>query len=936
MSRALSDQVSLPRVTVVIINWNYARYLPQTLRSVLAQDYPGLSCLFVDNGSDDGSFEIASDLVGHDPRFHLLRLDRNYGQLGALFKVFGEVEGDFVVLLDADDMLDPAFISSHVQVHLALPKAVAFTSANVIEIDAEQRAKTGGYQSLGSPLPWNSPALAPASRAIRVPTISDDDFAELSTRSSAIPVWHTGWFWSPGSANMYRRSILRLVMQARADGVYKRAADAYLNPLCHALGGSALIDIPLSFYRIHDDNYFSLREALAGLHTGRPEFEHLHASLTEETVDYLFSESAKFRALLGGERFWNVPEQVAYTLTGKSPYRSAAFASSAARHLRALLDAIGEHALLRELPPRLRRRDAAPMLRAAIEQRLPRTLAFRLARAIARLDNAPWLPRGFLHHPPPPRGYSPTPRNFGPVAVLSADPPLIKTGIAYDEWIGIAGAFGHRFGNVPAGFLIYPTWSIEPVEKIAAIANAAREHVRRYPDHRLVYMANTQREADLLAGRGLTAIFLNKNFTVSERIFRPLDDVTPDFDAIYSARFVPEKRHELARAIQSLAYLGYLDGTDEQMREQTDFLAALRRAAPHHALLNPIEDGRLRRLDHDATNRALNRARIGLCLSETEGSNYASIEYMLAGLGVVSTPSQGGRDVYFDEEFCLVCEPSPEAVKAAVTELKARQIPREHIRARTLERVRKQRERFLNLLDDLREQLGAPRQNIAEWPYHEVSGLVTWDSFDGHLQRMGRGNSIAEIQAITTAFDEAFNGAPAGMQLEPLELMPIIRAVLAVPGCRLLVFGIGNDSPMWERLNAGGRTVFVEDDQSWIDRISPQLSGASVCKVVYGTRVADWPGAIDDGDRLVLDLPDDIMHEDWDVILVDAPPGQRDDLPGRARSIVTAARLVAPGGTVFVHDCERPLERAFAARYLGEHRRVQSVRGRALLNRYAF
>jgi glycosyltransferase involved in cell wall biosynthesis len=47
-------------------------------------------------------------------------------------------------------------------------------------------------------------------------------------------------------------------------------------------------------------------------------------------------------------------------------------------------------------------------------------------------------------------------------------------------------------------------------------------------------------------------------------------------------------------------------------------------------------------------NQGLARAVVGLCLSTVEGSNYASMEYMLAGLPIVSTPSIGGREVYFD------------------------------------------------------------------------------------------------------------------------------------------------------------------------------------------------------------------------------------------------------------------------------------------------
>ena len=52
------------------------------------------------------------------------------------------------------------------------------------------------------------------------------------------------------------------------------------------------------------------------------------------------------------------------------------------------------------------------------------------------------------------------------------------------------------------------------------------------------------------------------------------------------------------------------------------------------------------------------------------------------------------------------------------------------------------------------------------------------------------------------------------------------------------------------------------------------------------------------------------------------------------KSIFAASRLVAPNGYVFVHDCDRPLEREYSAHYLGQHRCFVSVEGR--MNGYAF
>src|ERR1700719_1607313 len=127
-----------------------------------------------------------------------------------------------------------------------------------------------------------------------------------------------------------------------------------------------------------------------------------------------------------------------------------------------------------------------------------------------------------------------------PVTVLCHNPPVFRTGFVFDEFLGIAPAFGERYGDVPAGFIIYPTWEIE--SRSVPLAAAAAAHRERFRNHHLLFTCNTQREADLVNLAGQPAVFLNHNFTVSETIFRPLSDATVDFDAIYTARFSLFKR----------------------------------------------------------------------------------------------------------------------------------------------------------------------------------------------------------------------------------------------------------------------------------------------------------------------------------------------------------------------------------------------------------
>lgn len=325
------------------------------------------------------------------------------------------------------------------------------------------------------------------------------------------------------------------------------------------------------------------------------------------------------------------------------------------------------------------------------------------------------------------------PIHFGPVRLLSAAPPVFLSGIPYNEYLGIARAFAQRYGNMKCGFIIFPTWSIDNVRNPPAIRQMFADHSARYPNHRFLFICNTPGETQRLKELGMPAMFLNKNIMVSERIFRPIPESHVEFDAVYNARFVQLKRHELAAAVPRVGYVTYVE-EEACNQEFKDLYAAALMRNPDHVVVNELVEGLPVHMSQEQVNAALGRAAVGLVLSKVEGSSYASMEYLLAGLPVVSTPSKGGRDVFFDPEYCIVCPPDPASIRDAVAALRNRNIPREVIRARTLARIEPERRRFLAVLDDLVEQLGGERRHSGgDWSFGDVSG-VPWRTFALHLE----------------------------------------------------------------------------------------------------------------------------------------------------------------------------------------------------------
>ena len=246
----------------VIINWNYAEYVGDAIESLKAQDYPELEIVVVDNGSTDLSREVITADVAGDGRCSVITIERNLGQLGAFFEALPSLKGDFIVIVDADDILFPDFVSADVQVHLALTHNAALTSSNLVEVDGMGGVLTGHYEPLNHGLPPSGMGLRRIGAALRLPTISVDQYHELA-RSVDYYKSGGGWLWGPGSSTMYRRSVLELARYSRPERTWMRAADNFLNPLCHAFGGSALIEQPLSAYRVHGANYYNERESLS-------------------------------------------------------------------------------------------------------------------------------------------------------------------------------------------------------------------------------------------------------------------------------------------------------------------------------------------------------------------------------------------------------------------------------------------------------------------------------------------------------------------------------------------------------------------------------------------------------------------------------------------------------------------------------------------------
>lgn len=124
-----------PLVSVLVANYNYARYISETLESVLCQTYPHFEVIVCDDGSTDNSCEIIEAYVQKDPRIKLIR-QQNRKVAAALNTAYRESKGQIVCLLDADDIWMPNKLQKVLEAFKSNPES-GFVIHNVIEIDGQ-------------------------------------------------------------------------------------------------------------------------------------------------------------------------------------------------------------------------------------------------------------------------------------------------------------------------------------------------------------------------------------------------------------------------------------------------------------------------------------------------------------------------------------------------------------------------------------------------------------------------------------------------------------------------------------------------------------------------------------------------------------------------------------------------------------------------------
>ncbi len=209
-------------VTISISCYNYARFLGDAIDSALNQDYEHIQVIVVDDGSTDGSVEVAS---AYGDRI-LLVAQENAGQ-GSVFNVtMDHALGEIIMFLDADDVLEPGIVSRVVEIF--------DTEPDVVKVQFRLAVLNAQGEPTGVVKPPREGLLGNGDLRLRV----------MRTRNYA---------WTPTSANAFSAETLKTILPMPPER-YVTEADAYLAEITPIFGlVRSIADIGVG-YRIHGEN----------------------------------------------------------------------------------------------------------------------------------------------------------------------------------------------------------------------------------------------------------------------------------------------------------------------------------------------------------------------------------------------------------------------------------------------------------------------------------------------------------------------------------------------------------------------------------------------------------------------------------------------------------------------------------------------------------
>ena len=234
----VEDFIKEPKVSIIITFYNLGKFIQNCINSIHAQTYQNFEIIIVNDCSDEKNSNILEKI--ENSKVKIITLKENLGQLGAFLKGLEYAKGEFICMVDADDVLLPNYLKTLLYVHLN--SNVALVSSAKGEIN-----ESGEVTFLNSKIPKEI-----SYNKIENLLKTDDSF-EIKKVKAPFALWS----WNPSTSAMVRKSALDIVKLYPDIKYWKSGADKVIFSFLHLIGGSINISAVCFLYRVHKANSFN-------------------------------------------------------------------------------------------------------------------------------------------------------------------------------------------------------------------------------------------------------------------------------------------------------------------------------------------------------------------------------------------------------------------------------------------------------------------------------------------------------------------------------------------------------------------------------------------------------------------------------------------------------------------------------------------------------
>ena len=216
--------------------------------------------------------------------------------------------------------------------------------------------------------------------------------------------------------------------------------------------------------------------------------------------------------------------------------------------------------------------------------------------------------------------------------------------------------------------------------------------VKENSEYNIVILANSLEEKKFFESRiNCTILFCNHNAFLNENKFTILNSIYKKYDMVIDSAFHEYKNVQMAKKVENVIHVGYF----KCARNTSDD-----KVVPTYGTLVNFINGEYKKLDHSLINVHYNQSLLGGIFSECEGACFASSQYLLCGLPVISIKSVGGRDIWYNDHNSIICENNEEAIYEACELGKQKLLSGEFNREKIRELHIKQMDEHRNTLID--------------------------------------------------------------------------------------------------------------------------------------------------------------------------------------------------------------------------------------------